>query len=53
MKVRLDAGDIDRTDFERVELQLAGFESDLDNAELTLHQGSIALQTLLGVATPG
>jgi cobalt-zinc-cadmium efflux system outer membrane protein len=50
MKVRLDAGDIDRTDFERVELQLAGFESDLDNSELTLRQASIALQTLLGVA---
>ena len=52
MKVRLDAGDIDRTDFDRVELQLAGFESDLDNSELTLRQGSIALQTLLGVANP-
>lgn len=52
MKVRLDTGDIDQTDFDRVELQLAGFESDLDNAELTLRQGSIALQSLLGVATP-
>lgn len=52
MKIRLDAGDIDRTDFDRVELQLAGFESDLDNSELTLRQGSIALQTLLGVANP-
>jgi cobalt-zinc-cadmium efflux system outer membrane protein len=52
MKVRLDAGDIDQTDFDRVELQLAGFESDLDNAELTLRQGSIALQTLVGIAAP-
>lgn len=52
MKVRLDAGDIDRTDFERVEVQLAGFESDLDNAELTRKQGSIALQTLLGIENP-
>jgi outer membrane protein, heavy metal efflux system len=52
MKVRLDAGDIDQTDFDRVELQLAGFESDLDNAQLTLRQGSIALQTLIGVAAP-
>ena len=52
MKVRLDAGDMDRTDFDRVELQLAGFESDLENSELTLRQGSIALQTLLGVANP-
>jgi cobalt-zinc-cadmium efflux system outer membrane protein len=52
MKVRLDAGDIDQTDFDRVELQLAGFESDMDNAELALQQGSIALQTLVGIATP-
>lgn len=52
MKVRLDTGDIDRTDFDRVELQLAGFESDFDNAQLTLRQASIALQTLIGVATP-
>lgn len=52
MQVRLDAGSIDRTDFDRVELQLAGFESDLDNAKLTLLQASIALQTLVGIAAP-
>jgi cobalt-zinc-cadmium efflux system outer membrane protein len=52
MKTRLDAGAIDQTDYDRVELQLAGFESDLDNAQLTLKQGSIALQTLIGIATP-
>jgi cobalt-zinc-cadmium efflux system outer membrane protein len=52
MKVRLDAGDIDQTDYDRVELQLAGFESDLDNEELTLRQGSIALQTLVGISKP-
>lgn len=52
MKVELDAGSIDQTDFDRVELQLAGFESDLDNAQLTLQQSSTALQTLLGIATP-
>jgi cobalt-zinc-cadmium efflux system outer membrane protein len=52
MQIRLDAGAVDRTDFDRVELQLAGFESDFDNAELTLRQGSIALQTLLGIALP-
>ena len=52
MKVRLDAGDMDQTDFDRVELQLAGFESDLDNAQLTLRQGSIVLQTLVGIANP-
>jgi cobalt-zinc-cadmium efflux system outer membrane protein len=52
MMVRLDAGDIDQTDFDRVELQLAGFESDMDNSELNLKQASIALQTLIGVAAP-
>jgi cobalt-zinc-cadmium efflux system outer membrane protein len=52
MKVRLDAGDIDQTDFDRIELQLAGFESDRDNAELTLRQASIALQNLIGIAKP-
>ena len=52
MKVRLDAGAMDQTDFDRVELQLSGFESDLDNAQLALRQGSIALQTLMGAATP-
>ena len=51
-KVRLDAGAIDQTDFDRVELQLAGFESDLDNAELALRQASIALQTLIGITRP-
>lgn len=51
-QVRLDAGAIDRTDFDRIELQLAGFESDLDNATLALRQASIALQSLLGVARP-
>lgn len=52
MKIRLDAGDIDKTDFERIDLQLAGFESDLDNAALTLRQGSIVLQTLIGYPAP-
>ena len=52
MRVRLDAGAIDRTDFDRIELQLAGFESDLDNASLALQQSSIALQTLLGYPSP-
>ena len=52
MRVRLDAGSIDQTDFERVELQLAGFESDLDNSELALNQSRIGLQTLLGMRTP-
>ena len=48
MKVRLDVGDVDRTDFERVELQLAGFENDQTNAQLNLTQASEQLQFLLG-----
>jgi cobalt-zinc-cadmium efflux system outer membrane protein len=48
MKVRLDAGDVDRTDFERIELQLAGFENDQTNAQLNLTQASEQLQLLLG-----
>lgn len=52
MRVRLNAGDIDQTDFDRVELQLAGFESDMDSATLDLRQASIALQTLIGIARP-
>ena len=48
MKFRLDAGDVDRTDFERIELQLAGFESDLTNATLNLTQAGQQLQVLLG-----
>jgi cobalt-zinc-cadmium efflux system outer membrane protein len=48
MQVRLDAGDVDRTSFERVELQLAGFENDQTNADLNLSQASNQLQVLLG-----
>jgi len=48
MKVRLDAGDVDNTDFERVELQLSGFENDQTNAQLGLTQASEQLQVLLG-----
>ncbi len=51
-KVRLDAGDVDRTDFDRVELQLVNFEQDETNATLTLTQASQQLQTLLGYARP-
>lgn len=51
-RIQLQAGVIDQTDFDRIDLQLAGFEADLDNAQLILRQGSITLQTLLGVADP-
>jgi cobalt-zinc-cadmium efflux system outer membrane protein len=48
-KARLDAGDIDKTDFARIDLQLAEFESDLDSAKLDLVQASDSLQLLMGV----
>ena len=51
-QARLDAGDITRTDFERIDLQLAQFESDDDNARLNLQQASAQLQLLFGVDHP-
>src|SRR6201993_3413076 len=45
-KARRDAGDISETDFERIDLQLAEFESDYDNAKLNLTQASDQLQLL-------
>jgi len=51
-KARLDAGDISRTDFERIDLQLAEFESDSDNAKLDLTQASDSLQLLMGIEKP-
>jgi cobalt-zinc-cadmium efflux system outer membrane protein len=49
---RLDAGDITQTDFERIDLQQAQFESDFDNAQLQLQQASAQLQLLFGVDRP-
>jgi cobalt-zinc-cadmium efflux system outer membrane protein len=51
-QVRLNAGDISRTDFERIDLQLAEFESDYDNAKLDFVQASDSLQLLMGVEKP-
>jgi outer membrane protein, heavy metal efflux system len=51
-KVRRDAGDISETDFERIDLQQAEFESDYDSAKLNLTQASDQLQVLLGIAKP-
>ena len=51
-QARLDAGDITRTDFERIDLQMAQFESDADNARLNLQQASSQLQLLFGVDKP-
>ena len=51
-QARLDAGDITKTDFERIDLQLAQFESDADNAALNYQQASAQLQVLFGVQKP-
>jgi outer membrane protein, heavy metal efflux system len=51
-KARLNVGDISATDFDRIDLQLAEFESDYDNAHLDLVQASDSLQLLLGVNKP-
>jgi len=51
-KARLDAGDITRTDFERIDLQLAQFEADDDSARLNLQQAGAQLQQLFGVDHP-
>jgi cobalt-zinc-cadmium efflux system outer membrane protein len=48
-KARYDAGDIGKLDYERLDLQLAQFESDETNAEVSLKQGSYQLQTLIGM----
>ena len=51
-QARLDAGDITKTDFERIDLQLAQFESDADTAKLSLQQAGEQLQLLFGVERP-
>lgn len=49
---RLRVGDISATDFKRLDLQLAQFESDYDNAHTNLIQTAEQLQTLLGYDHP-
>jgi outer membrane protein, heavy metal efflux system len=51
-RVRVNAGDISKTDFERIDLQLAEFESDDDSARLDLVQASDSLQLLMGIEKP-
>ncbi|HWA96761.1 MAG TPA: TolC family protein [Terracidiphilus sp.] len=51
-KARVEAGDISKTDFERIDLQLAEFESDYANARLNLEQASDSLQLLMGIERP-
>jgi cobalt-zinc-cadmium efflux system outer membrane protein len=49
---RFDAGDIGKLDYERLDLQLAQFESDESSAEMNLVQASDQLQTLIGYQQP-
>ncbi len=49
---RYDAGDIGKLDYERLDLQLAQFESDESSAEMNLVQASDQLQTLMGRGQP-
>ncbi len=51
-KDRYEAGDIGKLDYERLDLQLAQFESDRSTAAINLRQASDALQTLMGSADP-
>src|SRR6202046_249667 len=49
---RLKAGDLAKLDFERLDLQLAQFETDESNAITSAQQASIQLQALLGYDKP-
>src|ERR1700727_1273536 len=49
---RLKAGDIAKLDFERLDLQLAQFETDESNAITNAQQASVQLQVLLGYDKP-
>ena len=49
---RLNAGDIAKLDYERLDLQLAQFESDESNAITAAQQASVQLQVLLGYDRP-
>lgn len=49
---RFKAGDLSKLDFERLDLQLAQFETDESNAITNAQQASIQLQALLGYDKP-
>jgi len=49
---RFKAGDLAKIDFERLDLQIASFESAESTDTVNLHQASDQLQTLMGVETP-
>ncbi len=46
--IRVQAGDISPTDFDRIRLQQAQFESDMLSAEQALAQARVQLQSLIG-----
>lgn len=45
-------GDIDKLDYERLDLQMAQFETDESNAQAALANASVQLQTLMGYEKP-
>jgi cobalt-zinc-cadmium efflux system outer membrane protein len=49
---RFQAGDLAKIDFERLDLQVASFESAESNDIVSLRQASDQLQTLMGVENP-
>lgn len=49
---RFTAGDLARLDYERLDLQLGSFESDVANDTIALEQASAQLQNLMGKASP-
>jgi cobalt-zinc-cadmium efflux system outer membrane protein len=49
-QLRLQAGDISQTDFDRIKLQEASFQTDVLNAEMGLAQSRVQLQTVLGMS---
>lgn len=49
---RFTAGDLGKLDYERLDLQLGSFESDLANDTIALQQASDQLQTLMGRPSP-
>lgn len=51
-KARYDAGDIGKLDYERLDLQLAQFETDQSSAEASLNQAAYQVQTLMGIDHP-
>ncbi|MBV9086152.1 MAG: TolC family protein [Acidobacteriaceae bacterium] len=51
-QLRLQAGDISQTDFDRIKLQEASFQSDLLNARMALAQSRAQLAAFLGLTSP-